>query len=105
MVGNIVRSGSGRTKGCQSSVGRTFVLSRSQKLHQRLAAPLTEQWHRPDAAIFYQNLTIALLGIGRFSITSGCLNSLTTAALIGALLPELTCSPSRRWWGGPVVVL
>ena len=43
MVGNIVRSGSGRTKGYQSSVGRTFVLSRSQELHERLAAPLTDQ--------------------------------------------------------------
>lgn len=46
MTGNIVRPGSGRAKGCQSSAGRTFVVSQGQQPHERIAAALTEQDQR-----------------------------------------------------------
>ena len=50
MVGNIVRSGSGRTKGYQSSVGRTFVLSKWQEPHERIAAPSPNKINGNEAA-------------------------------------------------------
>jgi hypothetical protein len=50
MVSSIVRSVSGRAKGCQSSTGRTFVLSQWQQPHERIAAPSPNKINSKDAA-------------------------------------------------------
>src|SRR5215472_17191389 len=47
-------------------------------------------WHRPEASIFTRIWPSLGSGIGRSSITSGSLNSLTTAAFIAVLPPEIT---------------
>ena len=50
MVSHIVRSVRGRAKGCQSSVGRTFVLSKWQEPHERIAAPSPNKINGNEAA-------------------------------------------------------
>jgi hypothetical protein len=46
-------------------------------------------WHSPEASILTSTCPSPGSGTGRSSMTSGCLNSRTTAAFIAVLLPEV----------------